>query len=481
MRVILINAPLVGKRGDPFGSIPSMPVGTPYLAAALRREGHDVELLDSFGLDPKRATAFRGDNVMHGLPPADALSRIKEPPDLLGISVHAGAVHGVSMELLRLAKERWPELPVAIGGAQATMLPDEFLAAGADYVVLGEGEESLSGLLQHLGGARELAEIDGLAWPGGLNPKTRFIEDLDALPFPAWELLPLDNYWELGYSHGPFNGPYLPLITSRGCPFTCRFCAAPALWQRKWRARSAGSVVAEMRRGLEQHGVRDFHIQDDNMTFNKRRTGEICAGLAEAKLGVTWCLAAGMKAETVDDALLRAMKDAGCRYISVSPESGSPAILKLMDKPFDYGHFLGLQRAAHRIGVSTQVCFVIGFPGESEEDRRLTADYLGAVTKAGADEVSIFIMTPLPGAECWKDSEWPYGEYENLSFSPTWRPDYGLLASWRKRLFIRFFLLKALYHPLRLLRNGWNVLRRRFETKSEMTVYRLLKTRFSRA
>ncbi len=475
MKIVLINPPLVGQRGDPFGSIPSIPVGTPYLAAYLRERGVEVSIIDAFGEDP-HATFRLGDSYLaRGLDPDAIAARIPKDADIVGVSVHSGAVHGVGLDIVRRAKGAAPGRPVVVGGAQPSMQPEAFLTGGADYVVLGEGEESLWALVQALDGRGDVADIDGLAYPGGGRPKTRFIEDLDALPWPAVDLLPLENYWKLGYSHGPFIEPYLFLITSRGCPFACRFCAAPELWQRKWRARSAANVVDEMEHAIATYGVRDFHIQDDNFTFKPKRTREICEEIGRRDLKVSWCLAAGMKAETVDEETLAAMRAAGCRYISVSPETGSPRVLKLMDKPFDYEHFLQLQRAAGRLKVKTQVCFVLGFPGETDEDLQATGRYLGEVTKAGADEVALFIMTPLPGAAAW-GGDWPYGEFEALSFSPRWRPDYHKLARWRRRLFAKFFLYKALYHPLKLAKHPWNVIRRRFETKSEMTVYRMLKT-----
>ena len=323
-------------------------------------------------------------------------------------------------------------------------------------------------------GKVHLSKIDGIAYKGGVNKKTKFMRNLDELPFPAVDLLPLENYWKLGFAHGPVKGKYLFLITSRGCPFNCNFCAAPAIWQRKWRPRSAKNIVDEMQENIAKFGIEEFHIQDDNFTFNKKRVRKFCNELLKRKIEVSWKLVAGIKVETIDVDTLELMGKAGCEYISISPETGSKRVLKLMNKPFDYGHALKIVEAANRFGIVSQICFVLGYPGEKGEDRKLTQSYIGELARAGADELGLFIMTPLPGAAA--ACEFGDLDYDRLNFSPNWRQDYGTLARARWTLYAYFTFFQFLRYPEKFIRSMKNIITGKFETKSEMALKRMLRS-----
>ena len=176
--------------------------------------------------------------------------------------------------------------------------------------------------------------------------------------------------------------------------------------------------------------------------------------------------------EIWDGEMLEWMRKAGCDYISISPESGSPDVLKLMNKPFDYGHGIAVVKKMNELGISSQACFVLGFPGETDGDLKKTREYITRLAHAGLDEIALFIMTPLPGSEAMANGTWEYGEVEELTFSPKWRKEYGKLSKARTGLYLHFLAVKARSHPGKLARNAYNVLRRSYETKMEMTAAR---------
>lgn len=476
MKIVLINLPLLSLNGDYLGSgIPSLPVGTPYLAAYLRLHNHDITIIDAFGEKPDQTTCYKDKYSVRGLTLSEILQKISPDVNLIAISVHSGETYSLSLELIRMIKENF-SVPLVVGGAFPTIKYEEYILAGVDYVVLSEGEHTLLQLVESLNGTTSIQDIDGIAYAGGINPKSRFIEDLDTLPFPAIDLLPLNNYWNLGYAHGPVSGKYIFLITSRGCPFNCNFCAAPAIWQKKWRTRTPKNVVDEIEFHYQKYGIKDFHIQDDNMTFNRERVVEICKEILKRNLNVTWKLAAGMKVETVDETTLEWMKNAGCNYISISPETGSKNVLKLMNKPFNFEYARRIVKKANSLGIKVQACFVLGFPGETNDDLKMTKQYMRTLTKEGLDEIGLFIMTPLPGASSYDQFE--YQEYEDLTFSPTWRLDYPKLEKIRKELYIDFFLIKFMHHPLKMMKSLYNILTHKFEIKMEMTFYRIMRWKF---
>lgn len=171
------------------------------------------------------------------------------------------------------------------------------------------------------------------------------------------------------------------------------------------------------------------------------------------------------------------MKKANVCYFSASPETGSEKVLKLMNKPFNYEHFNNLVRKANNLGIKIQACFILGFPGEKEEDRKLTEKYIIKLAKLGVDEIAVYILTPLPGAKIYEEKLFEFQDYEELSFSPRWRTDYKLLNKWRKKCFLKFLLYKSRYHPVKAAKNVLNLITGNFETKMEMSAYRLIKTK----
>jgi radical SAM superfamily enzyme YgiQ (UPF0313 family) len=191
---------------------------------------------------------------------------------------------------------------------------------------------------------------------------------------------------------------------------------------------------------------------------------------------IIWKLSSGTKAETIrEEATLELMARAGCRYISISPESGSAKVLGMMDKSFDLDHAVKLIRKMNKLNIRSQACFVLGYPGENEEDRKMTRDLVRKLTIVGADEIALFIVSPLPGSAIFNQLK-GYTNYSELTFSPVWRSDYRSLNDFRKRLYRNFFFWKLLYHPLKFMKQPFNFIRRKFETKMEMVLYRVLHT-----
>ena len=182
-------------------------------------------------------------------------------------------------------------------------------------------------------------------------------------------------------------------------------------------------------------------------------------------------IAAGTKIETIRPGTLELMARAGCRYISFSPETGSPDLLRKMNKPFQHEYALELTRQMRRLGVRSQACFVLGFPGETPHDAALKRRYVHRLVAAGVDEIALFIITPIPGSATFGQIE-GFRDLSDLTFSPSWRVDYPRLQRWRLRLYAEFVAHRMVRRPAAVFRQGVNVLRRRFETKMEMGAYR---------
>ncbi len=488
MKFALVNPQLVSQKSDIFSSgIPYFPIELAYLDAVLKKAGHETVVIDSFGEDPFAFHEFGKGFFFQGISEEQVIEKI--PADVDAIILYASLVttHSLNSALALKVKEKFGKPVIIFENTQqvyAYSLQKTFkslLASGVNYVITGEPEERILSLIEAMQGKKPLTEVDGLGFIGEgglpvLNAKKSVVTNLDGLPYPAFEDFPLKNYWKLGYSHGPFSGPYLPMLTSRGCPYGCLFCVVPTTNERKWRPRSAANVVDEMQHWQNKLGISDFHVEDLNPTIQKNRINEMCRLIIERGLKITWKICAGTKVETLDEEELTNMKKAGCVYVSVSPESGSPELMKRMNKPLDHGHCLKMVKKMSELGIRSQACFVIGFPTETAEDQQMTRDYLKKLVQAGLDETAIFIITPIPGSQVYETMKPPNDRQENLTFSPKWREDYKQLAAFRKTLYTDFFLLKGMKQPKRLFRIGFNILRQKFDLKGEMAFWRLMKT-----
>ena len=483
--VAVIVPPVVCHALDAHTGIPFMPHMAAYVAGALREHGRVVQVFDCFGLQPNERR-IRGEFMLLGADPDWVATRLA--PDLRAAYIYCRTIaEFIAVEALIVAiSEQRPDVHIilfenvqAVTSYALKHVAEEFLKKGAHLVVTGEPETRVGKITDRLELNRPLDDITGVVFleDGKVvaTPDAILERDVDGLPSPAWDLFPLDGYWRAGFAHAPVaGGRFLPILTSRGCPYRCTFCIAPEV-NPIWRGRSAKNVVDEMELFYRSLGITDFHVSDLNPTVNDKRTREICAELIERRLPITWKLAQGTKIETIkSEETLELMAAAGCRFVSFSPESGSSRLLKIMNKPFDHDHALRMARKMRTLGIRMQAVFIGGVPGETEDDRRLSVEYATQLVRAGVDEISLVIFTPLPGAEL-SNALPGFKHYSQCTPSPNWRKDYPVLKAYRRRMYLNFFYRKLQY-PRKILREVSAVLfTHRFETKMEMSIFKQAK------
>ena len=493
-RVVCINPNLVLQRNDLFTTgVVYMPIGLAYFASTLQTIGYPCKVVDAFGENPNQYWK-EGDFIFRGLLPSEIVAQINNnagetPLKIIFVYAINLTYHQSTINIIKQIRESFPKISIAVlENSQAVTayaledIQNEFYDAGANYVVIGEPEQRGIALIKHIDGQCEdddLLNIDGIGFKqengSGYTAAVKKINDLDSLPIPAWELFPLHNYWKLKYAHGPLSANrYLPMLTSRGCPYACRFCVIPKTNNLKWRARSATHVVDEMEHWVKKLDIREFHFEDVDPTVNNKRTQEICLEIIKRKLKIRWKICSGTKVETIkSEKTIELMAQAGCCYISISPESGSPRIMKKLNKPFNYEHAVKLIKKMNDVGIYSQACFVLGFPGEDDDDRELTRKMVYDLAKVGVSEIAQFIITPVPGSDIFEKFS-GYSDYSQLTFSPTWRHDFNEINQFRVKLYGEFLWWKLRFHPFSILKQPFNFLFRKFNTKMEMTPYRAL-------
>ncbi|MCK5785089.1 MAG: B12-binding domain-containing radical SAM protein [Candidatus Sabulitectum sp.] len=473
MKMAFLRTPIVNLKNSPFGSTPGIPANLPYLASVLLKAGHQIAIVDAYGLAPHRFTSYLDKFEARGLLPDEIVACIPGDVDVIGVSVHCTLEHGMAIRIIKESKLRFPDIPLVVGGYHTTFCVDPFLEAGADYLLQGEGEHRLPMLLRMLESGENFS-MNGIFGSGFNKARTPEVCPIEDLPFAYFDPIPLDNYWKLHYAHGPVReGKYITMFTSRGCPFACAFCQTPKMWGGHWMAKSPSRIVDEMDYYHHRYGVSDFHIQDENFSLSKERTREFTRELIKRKRNYTYCFPSGIKVETVGEEELQMLYDSGCKYFALSPESASRKVLKLMNKPVDLDHVKKVVHWCNKIGIRVNCNFVLGFPGEEKEDRKLTYKFIRELIVLGMDEIVAFMLTPLPETDV-ADLKPDDIEFENINFSPTWRDNYKLITYARIWIYIQFAVIKTITHPVKVLRSIAALFTRRFSMKSDMTVYRFM-------
>src|SRR3989475_3979601 len=294
---------------------------------------------------------------------ASVLDRLK--PELVGITSLTGPAILDGIMVSRLAKERGAQ--VVWGGTHASLLPEQTLGNPyIDFVVMNEGEETFRELIEAIELHRGYENILGLAYKDNgeikLNPERPFIQDLDALPMPAWNLVPVERYV---YRYTKARRKIV-MVTSRGCLFRCSFCYVIDFHKRKYRGKSAGRIFEELAFLRKNYGIDGVRFDDDLFVINRPRLREFCDGIYKNDIPITWD--SNCRADEVNPEFIRIVTRAKCHRLTFGLESGSDRILKFIEKDFKAEQIVRAFDLLNKTDIMTGAAFLIGVPTETEED-----------------------------------------------------------------------------------------------------------------
>jgi anaerobic magnesium-protoporphyrin IX monomethyl ester cyclase len=305
--------------------------------------------------------------------------------------------------LTRGLRAALPKTLILIGGPHVSAFEGEALAGNAaDGAVSGEGESTLEQVIQaHQAGA-DLTSIPGLLWRNGGGAITRnpglapIVEDLDALPFPAYDLLDVSKYWPLPAMGQLPPRKYLSVFSSRGCPCKCMYCHR--VFGKRFRAHSPERLVAEIEHYAKVFGVTDIEFLDDIFNFDPRRVLAICDLITMRNLKLRLNFPNGLRADLLTEEVIGALVGAGLWQAAFALESGSPRMQKFMGKHLDIDKFLQGVRWATDRGVFAHGFMMLGFPTETEEDMKAT---LEVACNSRLHTAGFFTVIPYPGTELY--------------------------------------------------------------------------------
>lgn len=396
MRVLVTNPPWPGpgygarsdvrwphKRSDKYLEYP---IYLAYTVAVLEDAGFEVGFLDGV-MEEMSISEF-----------ADAVA--EEAPGLVVMECSTPSIE-YDLQTAKALKEKDRDTFMVLVGSHATFFHREILEENpeVDAICRGEFELTVKELAQTLAHEGDLSKVLGLSYRQDgnvrINTERPLLEELDSLPFPAWHIVRCEGYRSAVFSgHRPMT-----MVSSRGCPAHCTYCLWPeTLYGHKFRARSAANVVEEMERLVRDYGVDEIYFDDDCLTLGKERMLEICRLMQERGVRVNWI--AQSRVDTVDEEMLRAMKEAGCHYIYFGVESGSPKMLKLMRKGISLDRTKETFAICRRWGVRTQAFFLFGIPGEDQETIRQTIEF---AKELDPDSVQFAVAIPHPGTQLYEE------------------------------------------------------------------------------
>jgi radical SAM superfamily enzyme YgiQ (UPF0313 family) len=383
---------------------PVLPLGLAYLAGVLLENGHEVHVIDCQG-ECKKPRIDEG-LYTYRLSASTIQNRLRSfNPDFVGISCLFSSRFRSVLEIARIVKQVDRSIPVIVGGIHPTIEPHEVLGNMCiDYAVLGEGERTIINVVNY----EKPESIDGFAYRDKdgricVNPKTKFIEPLDGLPFPARQLFPW--YFEDDIDAHTTSSTFAvnrntAMLTSRGCPYNCTFCSIHTQWGYKWRARCPENVLTELILFKEQYRIRKVSFEDDNLSYDRKRMLKLCMLMIKERLDLEWNTPNGISVITLDHELLEFMYKAGCRSLNLTIESGDLSILKRMHKPVDLEKVRKIAESCRKIGIRTSGQFLIGIPGETALTLQHSLDFAKNIP---LDDIGVSIATPYPKTQMYEE------------------------------------------------------------------------------
>lgn len=495
MKISLIRPSIIVPANNQ-ASIFTPPLGLAYVAASLREAGHEVQFIDSLGESLDIRHPHANDCYLYGLSQRETVERIHADAQIIGIGFGFSFEWPYGRNLARAIRERFPDALLVGGGEHVTAVPKPSLEETClDVVVLGEGDETAVEIADaYRDGRWNPAGIAGIGFKDGqgnviINERRPRMRSIDDIPWPAWDLVPIEGYLDRGFGFGVNRGRSMPVMASRGCPYQCTFCSSPSMWTTRWIARDPDLLLDELQHYQERYGAENFDFYDLTAIVKKSWIIDFCRKIEERGMQFFWQLPSGTRSEAIDDEVASWLYRSGCRNLSYSPESGSPSVLKRIKKRIHTDSVIRSIGSSYRQGMNLKCNIILGFPGDTLKEVFETYHFIARMAIAGAYDISVWAFSPYPGSELFAEISKARGlvlddaYYDSLrSYADASRTiSYSENFSDRQLKVLRwigvalFYGTSWLVRPYRPFRLAYNVLIGRQESRAEMGILNILR------
>jgi len=319
-------------------------------------------------------------------------------PDVVGISALTHESDAVSW-IAGCVKRVNASTPVLLGGPHATAYPEKAIQMpGVDYLVVGEGEIAAGQLIEHLLNQRDVSDIKGIVYKKDnrifSTGRGNFIEDLNDLPMPAYDLLPVEAYGNFARMSRTGSGNYMCIFSSRGCPYQCIYCHN--IFGKVFRCRSAENLFNEIKHLHDTYKVRHFEIMDDVFNLDRQRLIDFCDLIINSGMKVTFAFPNGLRGDLLDEQQLIKLRQAGAIFIAFAIETGSPRLQKVIKKNIQLDKIKKNIEIARSLRIHSHGYAMIGFPGETMEEMKMTVDFL---VSSKLHTFAMFAVMPFESTE----------------------------------------------------------------------------------
>jgi anaerobic magnesium-protoporphyrin IX monomethyl ester cyclase len=381
LRVLLIKS----RPNDPGNNQANHPLGLMCLAAYLREKYHCQVKIEDIRLKGKDRRNL------------EAAIRLFAP-HVVGISALTFESDAIPW-IAESVKHVNATTPVLLGGPHATAYSEKAaLIPNIDYVVVGEGEAVTGKLIEHFMGLRNISDIKGIVYKDGARiictEREELVEDINALPMPAYDLIPIELYGRFNRMSRTGSGKFMSIFSSRGCPYHCIYCHN--IFGKMFRFRSAERLFMEIKHLYDTYQIRDFEILDDIFNLDRNRLMDFCDRIINSGMKITLAFPNGMRGDILDAQQLSRLKQAGTIFIAFAIETGSPRMQRLIKKNIQLDKIKKNIEIAHMYKIHSHGFFMIGFPGETLEEMKLTVEFM---VSSRLHSSALFVVMPFEGTE----------------------------------------------------------------------------------
>ena len=381
-----------------------IPIGVVELATYIKNRGHSVTVLDAMENNELNPHRIKG-HKLFGQTLEEIINSISKDSRIIGISCLFSKDWIIYKELAEKIKKKFPDSLVVLGGEHATADYKYILknCPSVDYCILGEGEVALDSLLEYLKGNLTKEQMSGISFVDKITNKiikyeTKRITQQENLIWPDWDFINIQKYIDLGAGQEVWGRKTMPILGSRGCPYTCTFCTNEFMWGRRMVYRDPSEIVDKIIEYKKIYKIDHIEFFDWAGIINKNWIFEICTHLIDRNVGITFSFPVGTRAEVINPDIIHLMIRAGLVNILFAPESGSPTMVKTIRKQINLESLLKKIEACNDQGIRSGANFIIGFPNETNKEIFETIRYIFKCLWAGLDDLLLYMFTPYPGS-----------------------------------------------------------------------------------